>query len=129
MKGSYHMELEGLKRALDYIDSCGLAVSEIVTDRHVQVKKYMNDKQADKDHYFDVWHVAKGEQLSFFYREKESYEILHEHVHKSYRFTYRRSTQWLQGRIVTLILSSRMHIIVGFSLKALGSYLEPSLIL
>ena len=75
MKGSYHMELEGLKRALDYIDSCGLAVSEIVTDRHVQVKKYMNDKQADKDHYFDVWHVAKGEKLSFFYTEKESYEI------------------------------------------------------
>ena len=61
MKGSYHMELEGLKRGLDYLNDCGLTVSEIVTDRHVQVKKYMSDKQMDKEHYFDVWHVAKGE--------------------------------------------------------------------
>ena len=54
------MELEGLTRGLEYLDDSGLTVSELITDRHVQVKKYMSDKQPDKEHYFDVWHVAKG---------------------------------------------------------------------
>ena len=60
VKGSYHMELEGLKRGLDYLNDCGLSVSQLVTDRHVQVKKYMSDKKPDKEQNFDVWHVAKG---------------------------------------------------------------------
>ena len=61
------MELEGLKRALDYIDSCGLTVSEIVTDRHVQVKKYMNDKQADKYSLLSCLACSKRWGILFYY--------------------------------------------------------------
>lgn len=57
------MELKGLKRALEYIDGCDLSVSEVVTDRHIQVKKYMAEKQTEKEHFFDVWHLAKGENF------------------------------------------------------------------
>lgn len=58
------MELEGLKRGLEYLEDCNVTVEELVTDRHVQVKKYMKEEHIDKHHYFDVWHVAKGKQNS-----------------------------------------------------------------
>jgi uncharacterized protein (DUF427 family) len=35
-------------------------VKDLVTDRHSMVKKYMRENHKDKNHYFDVWHVAKG---------------------------------------------------------------------
>ena len=60
VKNSYNMELEGLKRGLEYLNDCGMAVTELVTDRHVQVRKFMSDKQPETQHFFDVWHMAKG---------------------------------------------------------------------
>ena len=55
------MELEGLKRGLAYlIDQQKLEVKDLVTDRHVMIKKYMKDNRPDVNHYFDVWHIAKG---------------------------------------------------------------------
>ena len=33
------MELEGLKRGLEYLTDCDMAITELVTDRHVQVKQ------------------------------------------------------------------------------------------
>jgi hypothetical protein len=55
------MELEGLKRALSYLEeNAGLDLGCLVTDRHSMVKKYMKDTHPTKKHYFDVWHVAKG---------------------------------------------------------------------
>ena len=60
VKNSYNMELEGLKRGLEYLNDCGMAVTEFVTDRHVQVRKFMSDKQPETQHFFDVWHMAKG---------------------------------------------------------------------
>ena len=39
VKNSFIMELEGLKRGLEYLIDCGMAITELVTDRHVQVKK------------------------------------------------------------------------------------------
>ena len=44
-----------------------LAISVMVTDRHCQVIKYIREelKQLDPNtsdikHYYDIWHVAKG---------------------------------------------------------------------
>ena len=50
VKNSFNMELEGLKRCLGYLQDCGMAITELVTDRHVQVKKFMSVRQADTHH-------------------------------------------------------------------------------
>ncbi|XP_031141020.1 uncharacterized protein LOC116039964 [Sander lucioperca] len=56
--GSYHMEKEGLKRCLDLLDSNGLEVDYIVTDRHPQIQKYLRERSIT--HFYDVWHFEKG---------------------------------------------------------------------
>ena len=60
MKNSNAMELEGLKRGLEFLEGYDLTIGELITDRHIQIKKYMKEEHTDKQHYFDVWHVAKG---------------------------------------------------------------------
>lgn len=35
-------------------------VKGLITDRHVMIKTYMEEKQKDINHLFDVWHIAKG---------------------------------------------------------------------
>ena len=57
------MELSGLKKSLSFLHSHSVKVGSLVTDRHVQVKKYMRTEQPDINHWFDVWHVAKGDFL------------------------------------------------------------------
>ena len=58
---SYAMEKEGLIRALDFlINDNQLQISHLVTDRHSAVKKFMREQHPDIQHWFDVWHVAKG---------------------------------------------------------------------
>ncbi|XP_069125559.1 uncharacterized protein [Argopecten irradians] len=60
VKGSTHMELEGLKRSISHLEENDIGIKTLVTDRHVMVKKYMREQHPRTDHYFDVWHVAKG---------------------------------------------------------------------
>ena len=52
-----------------------LTVSHLITDRHASVKKYMREEQTDIQHWFDVWHCAKGnKKLSVYFkyaREKD----------------------------------------------------------
>lgn len=66
VKSSYHMELEGLKRALGYLQESGVKVCEVVTDRHSQVKKYTRTQHGSVIHSFDCWHVGKGKYISCF---------------------------------------------------------------
>ena len=54
------MELEGLKRCLQNLKEDNITVSDITTDRHPQVKKFIREKQPEVRHWFDVWHVSKG---------------------------------------------------------------------
>ncbi|XP_059897595.1 uncharacterized protein LOC132449789 isoform X3 [Gadus macrocephalus] len=56
--GSAHMEKEGLKRSLALLESRGVHLDCIVTDRHPQVQKFLRDRNIT--HYYDVWHFAKG---------------------------------------------------------------------
>ena len=68
MNGSTHMELEGLKRGLAFLHQQAAMpkIKDLVTDRHVQIKAYMRKSQQDINHYFDVWHIAKGIYLDRF---------------------------------------------------------------
>ena len=62
MPNSYHMELVGLKRCLDNLEKESIQISDVVTDRHSQVRAYMEHDKPGIDHWFDVWHVAKDKK-------------------------------------------------------------------
>lgn len=55
------MEKEGLHRVLEFMKEKDLKVGILVTDRHQQITKWMREQHPNVKHYFDVWHVAKGE--------------------------------------------------------------------
>ena len=55
------MEKEGLKRVLDFLQQKeNMRVEVLVTDRHRQINKWLREEQEHITHYYDVWHVAKG---------------------------------------------------------------------
>ncbi|XP_026064662.1 uncharacterized protein LOC113047488 isoform X2 [Carassius auratus] len=56
--GSYHMEKEGLKRSLEWLEECGVRLDCIVTDRHLQIQKFLKERNVTQ--YYDVWHLEKG---------------------------------------------------------------------
>ncbi|CAN7995733.1 unnamed protein product [Ixodes hexagonus] len=58
--GSYHMELEGLKRSLNIFEAHCLVVGILVTDRHPQLNAWLAREHPDICHLFDCWHVAKA---------------------------------------------------------------------
>ncbi|XP_029830297.1 uncharacterized protein LOC115315204 [Ixodes scapularis] len=58
--GSYHMELEGLKRSLSIFEAHSLIVAILVTDRHPQLNAWLGREHPDICHLFDCWHVGKG---------------------------------------------------------------------
>ena len=53
------MEKEGLIRAVTLLETEGLAIGQLVTDRHTQIAKWMREKHQEIDHRYDVWHTAK----------------------------------------------------------------------
>ncbi|XP_063072440.1 uncharacterized protein LOC134463131 [Engraulis encrasicolus] len=56
--GSYHMEKEGLVRCLENMESNGLKIQYIVTDRDPQIQKFLREKNIPQ--FYDVWHFEKG---------------------------------------------------------------------
>lgn len=54
------MELEGLKRGLLFFSEEELEIKTLVTDRHRSIAKYMREEHEDVDHFYDIWHIAKG---------------------------------------------------------------------
>lgn len=73
VKSSYHMEKEGLVRSINYLQGEGVRIGTIITDRHVQIKKWIRENLCETKHSFDVWHVAKGlkKKLTALSKEKE----------------------------------------------------------
>ncbi len=53
------MEKEGLKRSLEFLTNF-LEVTQIVTDRHVQIHKFLLAVYPNIQHKFDIWHFVKG---------------------------------------------------------------------
>ncbi|XP_063436058.1 uncharacterized protein LOC134717453 [Mytilus trossulus] len=85
VKGSTHMELEGLKRGLSLlIDTNHIEVSTLVTDRHVMIKKFMKDNHPEINHYFDVWHIAKGISKKLETRAKKKRHRRHKTMDKEH---------------------------------------------
>ena len=54
------MELDGLKRGIDALREQGIQIKEIVTDRQMQIQKWLKDNHPKIKLSYDVWHVAKG---------------------------------------------------------------------
>ena len=69
VKSSTHMEKEGLVRCIEYLQSRNVTIKSIVTDRHVQIVKWIRENLTETEHCFDVWHVAKGKVLQLAIRE------------------------------------------------------------
>ncbi|WAR31785.1 hypothetical protein MAR_034327 [Mya arenaria] len=42
------------------LDLADVNVQNIITDRHSSIKKYLREEEPAINHWFDVWHVAKG---------------------------------------------------------------------
>ena len=55
------MEKEGLQRVLTFLQQEKLTIEVLVTDRHKQINKWLRESYPSIIHYYDVWHVAKGE--------------------------------------------------------------------
>ncbi|XP_075308963.1 uncharacterized protein LOC142370332 [Odontesthes bonariensis] len=59
--GSYHMEIEGLKRMVTYLeDEWHHHIGTLVTDRHLQIAKWVRENYQHILHLYDIWHVAKS---------------------------------------------------------------------
>ncbi|XP_077867910.1 uncharacterized protein LOC100376482 [Saccoglossus kowalevskii] len=71
VKSSCHMEKEGLARSVAYLQGQGINIYKIVTDRHVQIIKWVRENMTDTQHCVDVWHVAKGLQKKMLALSKE----------------------------------------------------------
>ena len=55
------MEKEGLNRCINFLtEDSKLEVGVLVTDRHKQINKWLQDVHPKITHYYDIWHVAKG---------------------------------------------------------------------
>ena len=59
------MELEGLRRTKEKLDAHSISVKILITDRHVQIQKWVREQWPAVTHYFDIWHVAKGQYFTF----------------------------------------------------------------
>ncbi|XP_067294166.1 uncharacterized protein [Pseudorasbora parva] len=54
-----HMEKEGLSRSLEFLERSGVKVACLVTDRHTQVQKFVQEQKPGIDHFYDVLHLWK----------------------------------------------------------------------
>jgi len=54
------MELKGLQQSIEFLKEHDLQVGTLVTDRHRQIAKWIQDNLPNTLHLYDVWHVAKG---------------------------------------------------------------------
>ncbi|KAH9366118.1 hypothetical protein HPB48_000273 [Haemaphysalis longicornis] len=57
---SVRMELEGLKRGLEFLLRNNSTIAQIVTDRHTSIRAFLKREHPAVLHLFDCWHVAKG---------------------------------------------------------------------
>ena len=54
------MEKEGFQLSLNKLQSMGMTISQISTDRHPQISCLMRKQYPDIDHQYNIWHVGKG---------------------------------------------------------------------
>ena len=54
------MEKEGLNRCINFLKDSKLEMDVLVTDRHKQINKWLQETHPKIKHYYDIWHAAKG---------------------------------------------------------------------
>lgn len=54
------MELEGAKRAFDYLARVGIPIPIFVSDRHRGIAKWIRECNPNTSHFYDIWHVARS---------------------------------------------------------------------
>ena len=54
------MEQESLKRQISFLEKNDEEIDKLVTDQHMQVSAYMENKNPPIEHTYDVCHVAKS---------------------------------------------------------------------
>ena len=57
---SNRMEKYGFKKVLKEMKDEQIKVSQLTTDRHIQIKKYLREEETEINHQFDVWHFGKN---------------------------------------------------------------------
>ena len=60
VENSSRMEKEGLIKVLDKVETLGIGIRSLTTDRHPQVIKYMREQRSHIIHQFDIWHFSKS---------------------------------------------------------------------
>ena len=68
---------KGLVRVMNFFKKKRLKVVTIVTDKHSQINKWLQENHSKVKHYFDVWHVLKGIYITC-------------KIHFSYKFRYQK---------------------------------------
>ena len=59
------MEPECLTLGIKFLESQSVVINTFVSDHYVQVRKWVKENLPHTQHYFDIWHVAKG--ISFIF--------------------------------------------------------------
>ncbi len=55
------MELEGLKRGLEFLVQSRVPLRSITTDRHLMIAKFLRENYEWLLHYYDEWHFVRCE--------------------------------------------------------------------
>lgn len=79
VRSSDAMELEGLKRALEQLTRNNVQVSDLTTDRHVQVRKFFREERQDINHCLMAGTWLKSKLLAF--GKKKGYEAVYNWSH------------------------------------------------
>lgn len=57
---SNRMEKIGFAKTLNDLKTKGIIPTQITTDRHSQIRKYMREEEPKIEHQFDIWHFSKN---------------------------------------------------------------------
>ena len=87
------MEREGLFRSIKFMQQEGLEIEMLVTDRHVQIAKWMRENQPRIRHRYDVWHVAKSKLTA----NVGTKRLFVQNNQSSYSLSWHRCTQEVTG--------------------------------
>ena len=49
-----------MKRCIARLESEGMTIRSITSDRHSQVRAYLAAEKPEIQHFFDAWHMLKG---------------------------------------------------------------------
>lgn len=71
------MEKRGLELAVRWFQEHHLQIGIIITDRHLQIQKWIRENLPQTTHYYDVWHVAKGKLVA----RKEQLVLKNQQIH------------------------------------------------